>query len=100
MVERVGQHGAQYYEMLAPGGHQIGGQFAALKRRGFVCWKRGPALTIAGAFELYFDVSLLDCPADADCRTTCCYGDLVEHHGMGSGHSPVPMHDYYCEGRA
>lgn len=47
-------------------------------------------LTMAGAFELFFDGSrLVDCPADADCRTTCCCGDLVDHHGMGSGHSPV-----------
>lgn len=31
-----------------------------------------------------------------DCRIYCCCGDLIEYHGMGSGHSPVSMHGYYC----
>ena len=27
-------------------------------------------------------------------KSTCCCGDYVKDHGMGSGHSPVSMYDY------
>jgi hypothetical protein len=30
------------------------------------------------------------------CKITCCCGEHMDHHGYGSGHSPVSMHDYYC----
>jgi hypothetical protein len=27
-------------------------------------------------------------------KSTCCCGDYVKDHGMGSGHAPVSMYDY------
>lgn len=27
-------------------------------------------------------------------KSTCCCGDYVKDHGMGSGHSPVSMYDH------
>ena len=39
-----------------------------------------------------------DCPGDSSCPENkwCVCGSEVDSHGIGSGHSPVGMHDYYC----
>ena len=29
-----------------------------------------------------------------EAKLTCMCGDYVDHHSMGSGHSPVSMYDY------
>ena len=37
-----------------------------------------------------------NCPGDHTCPDNdwCMCGDLVKYHGLGSGHSPVSIHDY------
>lgn len=39
-----------------------------------------------------------ECPGDQTCEHAkwCMCGSAVEGHDIGSGHSPVSMHDYYC----
>jgi hypothetical protein len=40
-----------------------------------------------------------DCPGADACEyhEHCMCGTRMEGHGIGSGHSPVSMHDYHCE---
>lgn len=40
-----------------------------------------------------------DCPGDDSCphSSVCMCGSPMDDHDMGSGHSPVSMHEYYCE---
>lgn len=41
----------------------------------------------------------LECPGDDTCEQAkvCMCGDNIEGHSMYCGHSPVSMHDYYCD---
>ena len=40
-----------------------------------------------------------ECPGDDTCEYVkyCMCGSEVDAHGFGDGHSPVPMHYYYCQ---
>lgn len=39
-----------------------------------------------------------ECPGDDSCgaRLICMCGSEMEDHGIGSGHAPVSIHDYYA----
>ena len=56
VIECVGYRGTHYMQIITPHRTQIAGQVSALIKRRFVRWgQNGPELTVAGAFELYFN---------------------------------------------
>lgn len=42
-----------------------------------------------------------ECPGDETCEhaKVCMCGSYMDAHDLGSGHSPVSMHDYYSRPR-
>jgi hypothetical protein len=47
-----------------------------------------------------YDCGWPDCTGDDTCEMTkvCMCGSGMDAHGIGSGHSPISMHDYYAGG--